>query len=432
MAPDRSASEAGPQVWDARLVDVGELPLGARSDAAPVLERLFGLDPPTTTGVETLREIARRIVRGRRPWLCLLDSAELLDKNTARHLRWCLSEIYRMVRDAATHSDVRLAVVVASRREDEWRGVTPAPRVSPLSLTEFSVDVVRQALYDLAQETSRNVAAAELQQHAERVHRLGEGLPALLVRCLQWIQAEEWVDMGRLESQELFEELARPYVQQGLLSADSLVPWGGQKLDEQRAALVEAFRVLAPYRLFTQSHLRHHLDSDRHLREAQERLGWPVEDLWRAIGETALLSRPLNEAWQEVYAPIRRLLDRYYNRTDDERASAHRGARKFVEAWAANQAGKEQAVGVVECLWHEAVVLRLQWLAEMERELRKSAMHLSWTLKESQAYTVTELRAFTARQMRNDEELQEAVRDVPGLFDRLVDIVAPTPGGAKA
>ncbi len=200
----------------------------------------------------------------------------------------------------AGHIEVRLAFVVASRREAEWRGVVPAPRLSPLPLTEFTVEVVRHALDDLATQMHRTFAASELQQNAVWVHRLSEGLPALLVACLHWIQREQWHDMERLESQELFEELAQPYIKGDLLSVDSLFPWGGRNLDEERAVIEEAFRVLAPYRFFTQSHLRHQVQWDPAFGEALRRRGWTIEELWRGIGETALLSRPLNEAWQKI------------------------------------------------------------------------------------------------------------------------------------
>jgi TIR domain len=416
------AALSGPSGWVTTQVDLRAQPPEVRGDVAAILGCLFGLTSPITIEQETLRSIAREISRSGRPHLCLLDSAELLDEQTAATLRSCLSKIYRLVQDAGKRG-VRLALIVASRREDEWRGVTPDPRLSPLPLTEFKADVVQQALHDLALEMDRTFSAAELRKNAAAVHRLTEGLPALLARCLQWIRAEEWLGMDRLESQELFEELADPYIREGLLARDSLFTEDQGQAGESLRALEQAYRVLAPYRLFTQSHLRHHLETDPAFSAALEDQRWSMEDLWKAIGGTALLARPLNEPWQEIQAAIRRLLHRSYYCSDESRAEAHSEARKFVEVWADNQSGKEQVIGLVECLWHEATVLGLREPAEMEQRLSESARMLSLALRPSTAYTPDELRDYACVRMRDDEEFQDTVSNVDGLFTRLINIV---------
>jgi hypothetical protein len=416
-------ASAEPARWVATRVDLRDQAIDVRGDAELLLPRLFGLSSSIRTGPEVLRDIAQQICRSGYSRLCLLDSAELLNQETGRTLRSHLSDVYHLVQQAG-NIDVRLALIVASRREEEWRGVTPDPRLRQLALTEFKVDVVQEALHDLAGEMRSTFDAATFQQNAALVHRLSEGLPALLVRCLQWIRTEQWLDMGRLESQDLFEKLAQPYIEQGLLSQDSLVPCSREQPGEpRRRALDRAFRVLAPYRVFTQSHVRHHLASDSVFAEALGDLGWSIEDLWRAISGTALLSRPLNEPWQEIHAAIRRLLYRYFYTSDAHRAEAHREARQFVEVWADRQAGKEQVIGLVECLWHEAAFLRLSQSAEMEEALSESARKLSQALKPSSAYTIAELREYAAERMRNDEEFQTGVGDMPGLFNRLVGVV---------
>src|SRR5262249_55021997 len=157
-------------------------------------------------------------------------------------------------------------------------------------------------------------------QHATLAHHLSEGLPALLVQCLHWIRTQEWLRMERLQSQELFEELAWPYIRTALLSRDSLLPQSTENSSESRHALEGAFRILARYRLFTQSHLRRHLESDRVFEASMRAAEWSIEDLWRAISDTALLTRPLNEPWQEIHPTIRRLLYRYFYRSSEHRA----------------------------------------------------------------------------------------------------------------
>lgn len=431
---DRLSAEitGGPAQWTARLVDLREQPPELRGDAHALIAQLFG---PLIEGRDaTPRAIARGISRSGKPHMCLLDSAELLSRETASALRMQLSSIYRLVQEAG-NSDIRLGVVVASRREHDWRGVAPAPRLMLLSLTEFSIDIVLQALRDFAGAMNRTFGSAYLLQNAKRVHGLSEGLP-LLVTCLQWIRHEEWLEPERLETEDLFAEIAHPYIQDRLLARDSLYPeaderphrWRPGQPGEQLHAVEQAFRLLVPYRLFTQSHLRHHVESDRDFAEALEGLHWSVEDMWGAISGSALLRRPLDEPWQEISAAIRRLLFRYCYRSDDERALAHSDARKFVEIWSESQAGKEQVMGLLESLWHEACALRLSDAWDMEERLSDSARKLSLALQESQAYTPAELRTFAAEQMRDDDEFQQAVDNIDDLFNRLSSIIQEPPG----
>jgi hypothetical protein len=399
-----------------------------RGNALQLLGRLFGGDVQKEhTEPAMIRHITRQLSDSpARPHLCMLDGAELLDAETADTLRSFLSRIYRNVQESGVEN-ARLGLIVASRRDDQWRGVLPPPRISPLPLTEFKENVAWQLLDDLAKAMRRNYAAEYLTLNAQRVHRLTEGLPALLVQCLQWIGKERWVEMERLEGQALFEEIARSYIQDGLLTGDSLLPW--LEGDDKHAleCLAAAFRLLAPYRLFTQSHLRHYYTHDADFRSALGGMGWSVEDLWRAISGTALLARPLNEPWQEIYKAIRKLFYRFYYRTDAERAASHLEACEFVAGWAAGQSGKEKIIGLVECLWHQAAALRLANPTSMEQKLAMSAQRLSLDLRPSAAYTLPELRNYAAERMSVDEELQETVSNVAGLFSRLVQLVVEPP-----
>jgi hypothetical protein len=145
-------------------------------------------------------------------------------------------------------------------------------------LTEFSLEVVQRALDDLGEKMGFRMPPAEMWQNARIVHEMSEGLPALLVHCLRWIQAEQWVELERLrEDPRLFEQLATPYIRQVLLTEESLFPRHPEDGEERCRTLVDSFRVLAPYRFFTQSHVRHHIASDRALRNALEESGWSLE-----------------------------------------------------------------------------------------------------------------------------------------------------------
>jgi len=329
---------------------------------------------------------------------------------------------------------MRFGLVIASRSVDEWRGVWPAPRISDLSLTGFTVEIVGQALREFAAECGRQDRPETLARYAASVYKLSEGLPGLLTRCLHWIRDEDWLEMERLDSQELFEELARPYIMADLLSPHSLFerngspsspPSGGSGLP--RLALEHAFRVLAPYRFFTMSHLTHCLGSDQGFTDAVQQAGWSVQDLLQAISDTALLEQPLNEPWQELHASIRRLLYRYYFKSEEQRVASHRDAMGFVRLWSGRQSGREQVIGLVEALWHQAVMLRLSEPAQMESSLTESACKLAGQLAHSEAFTASELRRYAVRRMREDGELQQATSSVDGLFDRLVAIVGSAP-----
>jgi transcriptional regulator with XRE-family HTH domain len=413
--------------WSTRLVDLHEHPPDVRGDTGALLALLFGLEPAEAAKPDALLTIAKEVSRSGKSHLCLLDSADLLDQKTAAALRAQLSRIYSLVQKAG-NADVRLAFIAAVRRDNEWRSVSPAPRFSLLPLSAFEADVVEGALRDLAREMSRTYSDGEFRQNAVLVHRLTEGLPPLLEPALRWIQAEEWLDLERLADPEHLNAIAGPYVDEVLLAPDSLAPPGGHQAVPQLFAVQTAVAKLVPYRLFTRAYLDHHLVSDPAFQKVLADAEWTLDDLWAAVSRTALLRRPLDEPWQEFDPAIRRLLFRYWNESDDQRAAAHAEARRFVERWTAKQSGKELVRGLIECLWHEAALLRLRYTgptadARTADALRKSAAGLSQALSSSDAYSEAELRAYAADRINDDEELQQSVGNIDGLIDGLIEIV---------
>jgi hypothetical protein len=418
-----------PANWSARRVDVANYPDHVREDVAWLLSQLFWTDTALASSDDrALRQIAAAILARRRPHLCLLDSAELLTDETVMRLRSAMGEIYRMVLESNDRT-VRVAFVAASRLDGQWRGVMRPPRLALLPLSEFKPDVVQDALRDLAAQMNRPFGPAELRAQAERVYRVSEGLPALLPLCLRWIRREQWIDIHRLSEQAEFEALARSYVEEALLGPANLLGSGrpqdiGLEISSVRARLVEtAVRNLAPYRVLTLAHLRYHVAEDPMLTTLLEDAGWSVERLWAVISSTALLSRPLDEPWQEMQGAIRRLLFRYFYPSDEQRAAAHAQARRFTASWADGLTGNDQVTGLVECLWHEAAELVYERAADAREILGESATALAESLKPSAAYTEAELRRFAARRMRNNEEFQDTVAYIPGLFEQLVRIV---------
>lgn len=422
--------EAARQGWVTSLLDLRQVLPDARANPGALLAGLFDLAEPVTADQQSRCDIAERIFEIGRPHLCVLDAAELLDEQTAGVLRSCLSEIYQLV-DGAMRE--RLAFIVASRLEDKWRAATESPRLSVLSLSEFSEGIVQEAFLDLVRSLGRDLLKLNWRQTAATIHDVTEGLPALLARCIAWIRERQAVRPDRIESREHFEELAGPYINDELLSRGSLFPGSaddeapaGKNADPRIDALALAYRILAPYRLFTQSHLRNHLESDRAFSVAVEAAGWSVEDLWNAVSDSALQLRPLDEPWQIVHPAIRRLFYRYFYKTADERADAQEQALRFIKVWSEKQLGKEQVIGLIECLWHQASARRQHDDTEFERELVAAAAALSLDLKPSMLYTVAELRRYAADRMRSDDELRQAVKSV-AAFSRLVEIVGNPP-----
>lgn len=410
--------------WVPHLVDLREQPSDVRTDPDALLALLVGRTALRATDPEALRDLAADMGGSGKSWLCLLDSAELLDEKTSAALRSCLSHLYRHMWEVGPAS-VRLALVVASRQDQQWRGMVPDPRLSLLRLGEFKAHDVRLALRDLASQTHAQVSPAALRESTDLVLHLTEGLPVLLARCLQWIRREKWLQLERLSSEALFEELAEPYLQQRLLTPDGLGPGSRGRAGQRRYALEQAFRVLAPYRLITQSHLWHHVESDPVLRASVENAAWSIEDLWHAIGDSALLV-PLDEPWLEIHPAIRRLLFRYYYSTVESQTRAHRDACAFVEQWTNHQSGKAQVAGMMQCLWHQAAALSLTRSATMAEELSTSTKRLFGALQPSAAYSAAELRAYAADQIKSDAEFQQLVHDVTGLAGV---VVAPTLSG---
>jgi hypothetical protein len=416
--------------WDSELVDLRQETPEVRADPDALIELLFGPDTLRANWPDTQRAIVKKIAGSRRPYLCLIDSAELIDQKTAHSLRSRLGDIHEQIQDRYAN-DIRLAVVVASRRDAEWRGINPKPRLTALSLTEFNPTVVRKALNELAELMDVNSDGFNMHAIARTVHEVTEGLPALLLDCLMWIKEQVWTDLEQLEMQSFFENLAEPYIFARLLSYDSLFPANhavGSDVTDERAALkarivVRAYQVLAPYRLFTQSHLRHHVQDDAAVCSDLDELGWTLESLWNAVSDAALLQRPLEEPWQEIHPAIRRLLYRHRYATPAARVVAHKEAREFVAIWGEQQLGKEQTIGIIECLWHEAMAQQDSTEDEFKRVLRHSAAELSLGLERSPLYTVEELRVYTSDRMKADTELSNAFSHFEGFFFELTQIV---------
>lgn len=429
--PVRLADRAN-QPWQVRLVDLRDEALDLRAGAGKLLARFFDTPPVEEPDEAAILQIAQQLSRLQQPWLCLLDSAELLSEDVAGRLRRYLSRIHRQL-DNAGNENIRLAFVAASRRPyRRWKGITPTPRFTALKLTHFKDNVVENALRTMARRDNRTFDAGWYRANAARLRRLTEGLPALLVTYMQWIREAGYLfTPEQIESRERFDELALPYIRQTLLSIQSLLQFGGNPdtLEPRRAVLEQALLKLASYRLFTQSHLENVIETNPGLKTGLEQSHWTVDDLWEAIGNTFLME-PVDEPWRVLYPAIRRLLFRYHHATPAGQTEAHRRAGAFYQGWWNGvAAGKEQSVVLVERLWHQAEYLRLSHVDKPAQQLLRFAGNLFKGVIPPRGYSLKELLDYIEDQLNEDEELQETITGIhPDLFEELVKLAGQVRG----
>jgi hypothetical protein len=418
------ASQQMPGRWVVRGVDLRDWPDGAIPDARVLIGELFGRSgsPAGPVTGQHLAALADGLIETGKFHLGLLDSAELLDDATAAELRSYIAQIHAEV-EAAGSASMRLALIVASRREPEWRGIIPPPRLRTLPLSEFGDDVVKEALTERAVRARRRLSRTELMQHAALIHQVSEGLPALLVKYLDWIEAGHWSALARLADQDIFDDVARPYAEEMLLSSASLLGHRGDLPDDQRTVIETALRALMPYRLLTQSHLSHHAEGAGSLRAAMDAIDWPVERVWAAVSGTALLFRPQENPWHRIDRPIRRLLVRYWYPDTGLLRQAHLEAGAFVRRLAAEPMGRDQAYMLVECLWHEANALAGSGQGGVRDSLARLAGMLSGGLKGSLALSTGSLRKCAVERLSEDAELAEILGTVDGWHDAVCQAI---------
>lgn len=426
--------------WVTSLVDVRGQASEFRDNPTALLARLTDVVLPdednhlsgreTSSGMAdnevagAYRVAAQHVSKQGKPLLCALDGAELLSQPSIRSLRIALNRVSGLV-DGAGNPDVRLAFVVASRLDKGWRGVRIQPQLSMLPLPELGVDAVEKRLRDAAGEVrAANITADRFRGTASLIHQVIAGVPSLLQPVLDWIEDEQWMDIYRLRDRAVFEPIVEDFISNRLLAADSLFPQEDTASEAGEAVIRKAVGSLVRYRFFTEAHVKRHLESDEGLKLAFDRFGGESKDLWAALSGTALLARPLNEPWQAFHPAVRRLLFRYFYATDEERAQAHKEASDFIAGWVAKQSGIDQVIGLIEGLWHDAEVLRYQDADRPAGQLRHKAAKLYEAVRQSEAYSATELRNYAADLIIADVELRESIGGSADLAEELADMMA--------
>ncbi|MDQ3790636.1 MAG: TIR domain-containing protein [Actinomycetota bacterium] len=412
----------------AKLVNLRDEELDVRYDPVRVLCLLLEVDPPDETLDEDARleEIAGAVaVRGAHH-LALLDNAELMDRTTTIRFRKALRHVHQLIDESPTPA--RLSIVVGSRRQEGWSGSGAGDRLRVQSLTGFEQPVVQQVLKD----TGLPFQQPSLDRWTAGLYDLSRGLPALLVSAVTWAKGRGFINPATIANGRTFDEVVAPYIKRELLSIHSLLPDAGKKLVERHAAVVAALQALAPYRIVTASHLKHHLDQDPAFADALDKADWTRDDLWNAIADTALLLELDNDIWLSHYPPIRQLLYEHFYRSTEDQHATHVAARAFYQRWAETGAGAEQPKMLVESLWHEACLLCCTGSQDLRTRLPEVAVELTRQFFARPAvFEPVDLARGVRRQLTNDDEFAQLVSCCDGLFDDVVNRVSATIVGGE-
>jgi hypothetical protein len=380
----------------------------------------FGPDDETTIVVEVGKRSCAQIY--------LLDSAELMTPECVGGFRLKLSSIYDRIRRAG-NKKTRVGVVVASRQLGEWPscGKTgKSKQCETMALAEFDVTVVRQAVNEL----DRDFGRSQLEEWAQGLHQLSEGLPALLVASLRWANGRDFAAIHECAQDTTFETVARPYIREDLLADRSLLP-SGDFSASRKNVLNTALQAITAYRLFTFSHLKYLLAGNDGFEQELVDARWTMDDLWDALRRTALLKQPALEVWGVLSPPIRRLLYRYYYSDITSRKKAHDTAREFYPHWADRVSDSDQCVALLEYLWHEAMAMRYQEPARLS-QLPNKAVELTRRLVRPASYSRQELIEFVRKRMSNDIEFSKLVSaDNEQLFGEVLDSIEATISGGS-
>lgn len=409
--------------WTIVTVDLREFSKDTINDPAFIVGRFFVSALGENVDGRNIKEIVKAISRSRSKWLCILDGEELLGEESAGVMRKMFSEIYKEVKNKIPEAD--FAFIVASRvYHDAWRGILPSPRFRSISLSHFTIDVIKKALIETAKIDGRDAFDDNWYNNVSlRLHKATEGLPALLTKYMQWIRDNAYVfNLEDLESRELFYELARTHVSQ-ILSIEglSLTRSDHTDLEDQRLVLEKALLGLSIYRVFSISFLDKIIDED--LASRMDALGWKREDLWRRLLDTSAIDNATPDIWKKTYLAIRRLLFRYKYDRNEHQVVAHRDAGRFYDGFWSQFTGTDKAIVLVEHLWHQVEQERLSRLDGAGDRLVEFAQNLFRSAIESNHHTKQELSEYLLKRIADDTELINALQEInPNLFEKIIQV----------
>ncbi|GAB3002176.1 TIR domain-containing protein [Saccharothrix stipae] len=394
-----------------RLLDVrGRESL--RTDAVRLLAALLDVEAEGFTDAD-IASLAGQLAERGPQQLYLLDSADRLHPATTAEVRQALAALRR-----AMAGEVRVGVVVGTRRYADWRGLgrTGDARFRSVALAEFGQDVVR-AMTVARQATG---PAHRIDERARRLHELSQGMPEPLFAWLDWAAERGFTGITEAQTSGAFDAITQPYLRDHLLTAESLGV--DRSPDPVRASAVvrRALRHLVVHRLMTRTHLRFHAQRDPELIAGAAEVGWDLDQLWRVVNSTSLTHQFGYELWYTISPPIRRLLYQSYYRTDRERVRAHATAADLYHRWSGQPGFGEVAVTAVECLWHEASWRLLAERESVDRTLPRAAGALAAAFLDPGEHTPAEVVDLVAARVEDDAELRSALREFDGLLEDVV------------
>lgn len=362
------------------------------------------------------------------PFLLLLDQAELLDESVAKELRQLLVDIRKEL-EKSGKSNVDLAFIAASCLEiKSWKGVRPSPSFHIFVLSHFKKKVIEDALYEMANIDDRKKMKPDWYANmALSLDSATEGLPALLMKYMEYIRGEEYlISPDDLNKFEIFERIAFPYIDT-LLSSISLGPASPERGDEEikKMFLKKVLLKLSPYRWISESHLERILDDDPEIRMFFDEISWDIRDLWYILSQTYLI-RPSETIWHEMYPGIRRLLFRYYERNLDAQKNAHEQAYVFLGEWWQEVHGTDRGLYVIENLWHFVENRRLNFAKpeNKDREILDHAREILSKALQPNHNTIGDLAKYVTMRLEKDIEIQDSMDEINSdLFQQVIDMV---------
>lgn len=397
---------------ETRLLDLARHPGLWSAPAAVVVELLaVDLEPDGDfLSAHDIETVVHELGERNNHQLYLLDSVDRLDRKTAAEVRRLLTEVYARILER--RAPKRFSMIIGTRRPDVWRGLGRGTqsRFRTLHLSEFKLYVIEAAVREGLSRADEN----HVRETAALLQRESDGLPALLVAQLGWAH--------HAAKPEAFETVTARYVRRDLLTHNVLFPSGVRNAPAAKKAVNHALKVLSPYRLITLSHLKFHFDDDAALQEKVTAVGWNMRDLWTALNSTSLLD-PRMGLWRVINPPIRRVLYRYYCRTDAERIAAQEEAKRCYQRWTVNEAGSEQVVMMAECLWHEACRQLLQQPARCHETLPAAAAEFARAFLNSERYDPREFVECAHDLLTEDHEFQLALENHAGLFQDVLTAI---------
>lgn len=393
-------------------IDASKLTAEQQCDSVLLLGMLF--EVPSWTGDDVGRQLADQLSELESPTLVMLDNAEALPPQATVNLRAQLCALVRELR--ARSRDGQLTFVATSSVDlPELSGLIPGPPFQKIVLKQFEMDVVQQALELDCMEAGVGASKEVLLAAGATMYADTEGLPSLLSGSLERLKSNEFRELQELEEVSLFADVAQPYLQHTLLSADVLLPpalrsfkgYEGAVRDRIGEAFLQLVLETSVFRLVTKTHLLHLASRKQELKDALSLIE-AIGDPYDLFGSLALVE-PRNELWHAPYAAIRRLCFRFRHLSLAQQVAAHAEAQAVYDNWDEGVSHFDLTQFLVERLWHQAEIVRLDSPPNGRQRVQSF-------LDELEHLMAGNRRSAFQKRVLDDQELQTTLEVIsPGL-----------------